>query len=117
MIAAFVIFSCTLIGKLIFDLHLYYSGEANKHTLGPMIVFIALVVCSWLGGWITIPMWWFGYWAIFDTLYAVCIGQKFYYVGTSAWLDKMQRRYPVLVYIKYGGAILGIVLFIIKGAE
>lgn len=98
---AIILFTLTLAGKLIVDLSLYYSGGVNNHTLGAAIVFICLSACSWLSGWRSIPMWFFGWWAIWDTLYALFIGQDWNYIGNTAWLDKLQINYPALQWFKY----------------
>lgn len=115
MIYGAAIFFVTFVIKMILDLSIYFSGKHNKHAVGSAIVFLVLVACSWITGWMSAPMWFFGWWALWDTTYALFIGQPFYYVGTVAWLDQVQRAYPFLIFVKYGGAILGIVLYIIKG--
>lgn len=101
MIWALLIFVATLIAKLAVDVRLYLRGGVNKHRVGPAIVLVALVACSWLAGWTSTGMWFFGWWILFDGLYNKLIGQDWFFVGETAKLDKLQRKYPFLVILKY----------------
>ncbi len=112
LIAAIGLFVMTIAGKLAFDLHLYFAGGVNNHVAGPTIVFICLVGCSILGGFASIPMWPLVYWPVFDTLYALFIGQGPFYIGTTAKLDILQHSYPILQALKYVLAISSIILFL-----
>lgn len=112
MIIALVIFLLVLIGKLIFDLHLYFSDKPNKHFIGPIIVVIALAICSWLAGWLSIQMWFLNWWMLFDGFYGLFIGHGFFYVGTTAKLDILQRKYQLLFWFKYIAAPVSIILYI-----
>jgi hypothetical protein len=109
---AIIIFVLTIAGKLSFDIHLYFAGGVNNHIEGPIIVFICLIGCSLLGGFTSIPMWPLVYWPVFDTLYALFIGQGPFYIGTTAKLDILQHDYPVLQVLKYVLAIASIVFFL-----
>lgn len=113
MITAVAIFIMTLIGKLLFDVHLYYSGRSNEHTLGPLIVLIALIACSWVSHWYYLPGWMSLFWACFDPLYAVLIGQKWHFVGSTSFLDRLQHRYPFIACVKYILGVTSLILFIV----
>lgn len=117
IIISLILFTIVLAGKLIVDLHLYFLGGVNNHLIGPAVVAVCIGVCSWLGGWRSIPMWLFCYWALFDSLYGVFIHQGAFYVGTTAKLDILQRQYPVLLWLKYIGAIASAAYFTIKSKK
>lgn len=112
LIIAIVIFFATLVIKLAVDYRLWLKGKPNQHSLGPIIVFACLVICTWLAGWRSAGMFLFGWWAGFDSFIALLMGQKFYYVGNTARLDKWQRINPALLWLKYAGAIVFTGLFI-----
>lgn len=111
---AIILFILAMAGKLIIDLHLYYSGGVNNHTLGAVIVFACLGVCSWLSGWRSILMWFFLFWALFDSLWGLFTGNGLLYIGTTAKLDMLQRNYPIIQVSKYVLAAGSTVFFIIK---
>jgi hypothetical protein len=113
---AISIFCFAFAGKLIYDVSLYKKEKKNNHFIGGAAVLVVIAVCSLLGGWLSIPMWLFCWWALFDPAYAKSIHQKWNYIGTTAWLDKLQSTYPVITYIKFGGAIISIILYIIYGS-
>lgn len=100
MIPALLIFLAALAGKLAFDLHLYFSNKTNKHTTGPAIVVVILLVCSWVAGWITTGVWFFGWWIIFNILYALFIGQDWNYIGNTSKLDKFERKHTWVSVVK-----------------
>jgi hypothetical protein len=112
MIPALAIFFVTLLIKLNYDVWLYKSGKRNQHLRGAVIVFLVLVGCTWNAGWLSAGIWFFGWWALFDTAYAILIGQKWYFTGNTPQLDKLQAKYPVLKWIKYAGLPASIILFI-----
>jgi len=109
---ALVIFFLTLIGKLVIDVRLYLSGKPNKHILGPAIVFVALVACCWAAGWLSAGIWFLGYWILFNGSYAVLIGQKWGYLGTTAFLDRTERKYRWITPAKYAAFAVSIILYI-----
>lgn len=113
LIISICLFAGILIGRLIYDLHLYFSGKPNRHLIAPLITAGALVGCVLLAGLSSAPMFIFGFWSIFDSLYGIFIGQGPLYVGTTAKLDKLQHSYPILKWIKYLGAIAGVIVFCI----
>lgn len=113
-IIALLLFIACLAGRLAYDTWLYQSRKVNNHVVGPAITLVVIVACCWLAGWLSIPMWFFGFAAIFDPSYAVLIGQKPGFLGTTAKLDRLQHRYPPLVWVKYIGAVVAILLFIFK---
>lgn len=112
LIIALIIFFATLVIKLAVDYRLWLRGKTNRHLLGPIIVLTCLVVCSVLAGWLSTPMWFFGWWAIFDSLYALLIGQKWYYTGSTSKLDKWQATSPALKWLKYVMVPVSIILYV-----
>lgn len=112
MIIALVIFFVALVTKLVIDYNLWLKGTPNNHKLGPALVLIALVGCSWLAGWHSTPMWFLGWTCLFDPAFAIMIGQKWYYVGETATLDKIQRKRPILQTLKYVLFIGSVIFFI-----
>lgn len=112
MIYAIAIFILTLVIKLIVDVRLYNQGKTNHHSWGPGIVAGCLATSCYIAGWHSIPMWLFSYWALFDTLYAILIKQKWYFIGTTAKLDILQHRYPVFRVLKYLLFIASIIYYV-----
>jgi hypothetical protein len=110
MIYSIFIFILLIIVKLAFDVRLWLNNRQNRHRWA-WLVAIVLLVCSWQAGWESTGIWFFWYWIIFDGMYNILIGEKWWYIGETAWLDKMQRIYPFLVYVKYAGAILSIIFY------
>lgn len=105
IIISFILFAILIALKLLIDLNLFFSGKINNHLIGPIIVCVVIAVCSFLSGWRSIAMWLFAFWAIFDSLYGVFIHQGIFYVGTTAKLDILQRKFEILLWLKYIGAI------------
>lgn len=112
MIWSLAIWFASLVIKLALDVKLYHSRKVNRHSLGPTIVVIALSGASYLSGWQSAPMWFFGFWACFDPLYAILIGQKAGYLGTTAKLDRLQNHYPIIKVLKYLLAIASIIYYV-----
>jgi hypothetical protein len=110
---AIILFVLTIALKLYFDVHLYFSGGLNNHLTGPILVACSLIICSGLTYWISFPMWFLCYWAMFDTLYALFIGQGAFYVGATAKLDIVQRDHPSVQILKYLFALLIVYIFIL----
>jgi hypothetical protein len=113
LIIALCLFAAVLIARLIYDVHLYMSGKPNTHFTGPVITVAVLIACTVLAGWLSGPMWFLSFWAIFDPAYNLLIGQKAGFIGTTAGLDQLQHKYPFLVWVKYCGAVVSIILFIL----
>lgn len=112
MIWGFVIFAVTLIAKLNLDYWQYLKGKKINHALEAVFVTIALGVASFFAGWISAPMFFFGFTCLFDPAFAMLIGQKPFYVGTTAKLDILQRKYPFLQVLKYILFVGSIILYI-----
>lgn len=108
----FVIFGVTLITKLNLDYRQYLKGKPIRHALEAAIVFVLLIVASYFSGWAAAPMFFFGFWILFDGCFNVLIGQPWGRIGETAALDKAMRKYPVLVWFKYIGFIASIIFFI-----
>lgn len=115
LIIALSLFGACFAGRIIYDVFvLYFGGKTNKHTKGPLITAAVIIICSWLAGWFTGFMWAFAFMALFDPLYGISIGQGPGYLGTTAKLDRVQHRYPWLVWLKYIGAFAFTLLFILS---
>jgi hypothetical protein len=113
LIIAILLFIGILAGRLTYDLHLYFSGKQNRHVIGPLATAGALAGCSILAGWLSTPMWFFGFWAAFDAMYGLFIGQGLLYVGDTSNLDRLQHRFPALKILKFVLAIILILIFIL----
>lgn len=118
------IFTLTLTIDLITDYRRYLKGKAINHRRGAILRAIGLLpawVCLSLhqhSGWLfwavlISGMLAFTYTCIFDPVFSILIGQKPFYVGTTSFLDRLQRKYPWLLPAKYGLAILFIIIYII----
>lgn len=114
---AIILFVLTITGKLIIDLNLYYSGGVNNHTLGAAMVVICLVACTLLAGWRSSVMWFFGFWALFDSLWGLFTGNGFLYLGTTAWLDQLQKEHHWIQIAKYVLAVAGTAWYVLKSRE
>lgn len=113
LIIALILFVVTIAGKLLIDLLLYFNGGENNHLVGPAIVIVSIGVSSWLAGWRSIPMWLFGYWAVFDSLYGLFIGHGLLYIGTTAMLDVLQRDHPWIQVTKYVLAVASTIFYVV----
>jgi hypothetical protein len=112
VIAGLIIATATLVADLWTDYRMYLTGKPVNHIRGAWLRLIGLVPAALLIGWpgvVTL----FSYWAIFDVCYALLIGQKWNYIGTTSWLDKQQRVFPGLVWLKFIGAGASIITAII----
>src|SRR5690349_2991355 len=56
----------------------------------------------------------FTYWSLFDPGWALIKHLYFFYVGTTAKLDTLQRKYPLLHVAKYVLGAAAIIIYIIK---
>lgn len=104
-----IVIVITLIIDVITDLNRWDEGRIN-HGRGAAIRLVVLIGCLFLD-WHSICLW-IPYGIIFDT--ALNIGRKLPvgYVGfTSAW-DKLQHKYPFLIWLKYGAGVGSIILYI-----
>jgi hypothetical protein len=84
-----------------------------KHGIELAIRCVLLTPSIILGWWSLSLLIAFGYWVAFDFLFNVVTRQNIFRVGTTANGDKLQLRYPVITYVKFGGAIISIILYII----
>jgi len=114
LFVAIILFILTLAGKLIVDLHLYFSGGVNNHVIGPAIVLVSLAGCSILAGWRSIPMWFLNYWILFNGLYAVFIHQSWGYLGTTSKLDIFESEHGWVTILKYILAVASIIYYIVS---
>lgn len=112
LIIAIIIFAVCLSVKVAIDLRTHYSGKQVNHKAGALVVCIALLTLSFWVGYKSAPMWFFGWWVIFDLCWNVFVGNPLLYVGETAYLDKLQRKYPVLQVARYLLFIGSIIFFI-----
>lgn len=86
------------------------NGQVN-HIRGFWLRLIGFVPAVIVGGlyapWLVFP-----YWAVFDGWMGLLLKQGWFYLGTTSRLDRVQRHYPVLVLIKYGLAVFGVIQII-----
>jgi hypothetical protein len=111
---AIILFILTLAGKLVIDLHLYFSGGVNHHTIGAVIVLAILVGCSILSGWKSSFMWFFNFWALFDSGWGLFSGNGFFYIGQTSKLDLLQHQYPFLQVLKYLLVVISIIYYVVS---
>lgn len=119
-----ILFIATLIVDLITDYRRHLKGTGINHTRGAILRLIGLVPAGiflsfsktfqvlphiWVVPLLMICM----YWIIFNGFFNVLIGQKWGYLGTTAWLDRKEQEYPWLTPGKYIGAVASIIMFII----
>jgi hypothetical protein len=55
----------------------------------------------------------FNFWWQFDGLYNKLTGQRWDRIGTTSKLDKWQQANPLVPMLKYAGALLGLVIYIL----
>lgn len=111
MIIAWLIWLATLVIDLFTDVRRYYQRRAVDHTRGAVLRLFGLVPACALGGWAFIPVALFGYWILFNGLYNVFTGRRWFYVGGTANLDKLERRYPWIVWVKYLAFLTSIIIY------
>ena len=112
MIIAFMIFKLTLLVDLVTDVRLYFGRKKVNHVRGAILRILALSPVVYLLGWQSIPMLFFLYMVLFNGLYNRCIGQKWEFLGTTSFLDRIQSKYRILVLVKYIGLITSITFYI-----
>ena len=112
MIYGILILILTIGVDLITDVNLYYKKGKVNHVRGAALRLICLAPASYLMGWQFIPLILFAYWILFEGFYNLLIGQKWNYVGETARIDKLQRKYPVIYWLKYIG-LAGSIIFVL----
>lgn len=112
VVGSLVLFILAITAKLCIDIARHWDDKVTFHGQGALIASIAIVGCSWMAGWSSLPMFLFGWWAIFDTAWGWIVLKKPFYVGTTAKLDILQRKYPWVQVAKYVGFILSIILYV-----
>lgn len=113
MIYGLTIFTIVLTIDLFTDVRLYYQKKKVNHTRGAVLRCIGLAPAVYFLGWIAIPAMFFVYLILFNGLYSVLIGQKWGFIGTSAKLDRWQRRNKWFSWFKYLAAIGFTILYLI----
>jgi hypothetical protein len=71
-----------------------------KHVRGALLRVPGIALTIWLDPMnaILVP----AYWGLFDITIALAKGLPWYYIGTTSWLDRLQRRYRWLMWVKWG---------------
>jgi hypothetical protein len=69
------------------------------HGIGFVFHFLLVVLFAFVGGWLWAVIGFFLNWIGHNIIIAVIMGQKWYYVGKTAWFDKMIRK--LLPFIKF----------------
>jgi hypothetical protein len=112
LIWAFLIFFATLAIDLYTDIRLFYRRRPVKHVRGAILRLLGLIPACLFGGWVFVPFAFFGYWSLFDTLWGLFTSRKWPFIGSTSKLDRLQRKYPALLWFKYLGFIASIVILI-----
>ena len=113
MIWGILIFIAVLVIDLWTDVDRYFDGRKVNHTRGAIFRVIGLAPAVYFMGWLSAPMLFFLYIILFNGLYNTFIGQKWEYVGDTAKMDRLQRKYPILKTIKYIAFIASAILYAI----
>lgn len=113
MIYGLAIFAIVLAVDLFTDVRRYYQKRKVNHSRGLVLRLVGLAPAVYLIGLESIPMLGFGYLVLFNGLYNLLIGQKWEFVGTTAVLDRWQRRNPWFKWSKYAGLIISTVIYFI----
>lgn len=87
------------------------TGKWNvNHRRGLLWRIPAFIAATWIY-WPSLMLWlWF--WCIFDTAMALRTGH-WARLGETSTLDKLQRKYRWLQWVKYGMGVLAIILYIL----
>ena len=115
-----IILILTLVAKLLFDSYLHFSKKTIKHKgeAAIVVVLLAIGACLQAHGILKISAgvfllcYLFIFWAVFDTLFGLIIARDPFYLGTTSALDRLQKKYTVLLILKYLLAVLSIALLI-----
>lgn len=113
MILAVVIFAATLAIDLFTDVRRYYQRREVNHARGVVLRLFGLVPACIFGGWYFIPVALLGYWVLFNGLYNVLTGREWFYKGQTAYLDKLERKHPWIVPVKYALFIASIIFYVL----
>jgi hypothetical protein len=62
------------------------------HGVGLVMHVLLVALIAFIGGWLWAVMGFFLNWIGHNIIIAVIMGQKWYYVGKTAWFDKMIRK-------------------------
>lgn len=108
LIAAIIIL-ITLIVDAVTDLNRWDQGRIN-HGRGAAIRLLVLIGCLFID-WHSICLW-IPYGIIFDICLNLGRKLRVLYVGETAWIDRLQRRYPFLIWLKYGAGVASIIIYI-----
>ena len=120
-IIAIIIATIVLIIDLVTDYKAWLKNRNEikpkgsvKHRYGAVLRIAGLAIPLWLAWWKLSIVICADYWALFDTAFAISVGQKWYWTGATAWLDRMQANYPVIKWLKYLLAIILTCLYIFE---
>lgn len=107
MIPALAIWLAVLVIDLLTD---YHQWAKVNHIRGALLRCIGLAIPAvlYLPTLYLLPL----YHVLFNGILASMKGLGWFYVGTTARLDRLIRRFPILYLIIYALATVGVILFI-----
>lgn len=105
MIWGLAIFILVLAVDLYTDVRLFYKKRKVKHGRGAVLRCIGLAPAVYLLGWLAIPSMFFWYLILFNGFYNILINQKWEFLGTTAKMDKWQRKNKWFKPFKYISAL------------
>jgi hypothetical protein len=109
-----LIFAVLMALKLAIDYRTHLSGKRIDHDKEFGILTAGLIVLSLFMHpfWLSLPMLGMLAWVIVDMGMGALLTRKPFYLGTTARLDRLQRRYPAIHVLKYILAIATTTLYI-----
>lgn len=107
MILSLIIILATLLIDLATDLRQWTHIRHKRGLWLRLPSFIAATIIYWpsAGLWLT-------YGAVFDSVIGLVKYNNWLALGTTSWLDRLQRRCMWLVVVKYGVGMTGLILYI-----
>jgi hypothetical protein len=117
--AAILIFLLTLAIDIWTDYKFWKRNIPVDHTRGAILRLIGLVPVLFLLGWYSIPLVGFAYWILFDGIYNLARGFKWWFTGSDdkddAMLDNLlqkltERQQEIL---KIGGLLISIHIYVV----
>lgn len=109
---AWILFALLMAAKLVIDYRQWLNKRRIDHdieaaVLAALLIVPALMLYPW---WLSYPMLAAWAWLIVDLGMGLLLTRDPFYIGTTAKLDRLQRKYPVIRVAKY---LLPVILTII----
>lgn len=114
MILGLIIYIATLVIDIVTDYNVWLHKRTVNHYRGALLRLIGLVPAMWLLRWWGLGLL-FSYWMLMDSIFGTLIARTPLYVGTTSYLDRLQRRNPWVIVSKFAFGLAGLVLFITYG--